>query len=79
MATNEISSEYYARLRCQAEVRIKQWSHYELNEYTDLQMVIHELQIHLAEQEILNEELRQTMNSMHDGEKPLRSQSEPNR
>lgn len=69
MGTNEMSLEDYARLRCQAEERIKQWSHYDLNEHMDLHKVIQELQIHLAEQEILNEELRQTMNSMHDREK----------
>jgi hypothetical protein len=69
MATNEMSSEDYARLRCQAEERIKQWSHYNLNEHMDLHKVIHELQIHLAEQEILNEELWQTMNSIYGGEK----------
>lgn len=69
MATYEMSSENYARLRCQAKERVKQWSHYDLKEHTDLHQVIHELQIHLAEQEILNEELRETMNSMHDGEK----------
>ena len=69
MATNEMSLEDYTRLRRQAEERIKQWSHYDLNEHMDLHKVIQELQIHLAEQEILNEELRQTIDSMHDREK----------
>ena len=69
MATNEMSLEDYTRLRRQAEERIKQWPHYDLNEHMDLHKVIQELQIHLAEQEILNEELRQTINSTEDREK----------
>ena len=69
MAIKERSSKAYARLRCQAEERIKKWSYYEINELTDLHELIHELKIHLAEQEIMNEKLRQTINLMGDGEK----------
>ena len=69
MTKNKGLLESHMRIRREAEVRIKQWSHYKINEHTDLHQVIHELQIHLAEQEILNEELRKAMNSRHDGEK----------
>lgn len=70
MVTDEMSPEEYARLRCQAEERIRQWSHYDLNEHTDLHHVIHELQIHLAEQEILNERLVLAMMGALEEEKP---------
>ena len=69
MTTKGRSSKAYSRLRSQAEARIKQWSHYETNGLTDLHVLIHELKIHLAEQEIINEELRQTIGLMEDGEK----------
>jgi hypothetical protein len=70
------SPKEYAHLRDQAEERIKRWLHYELDDHTDLHELVHELKIHLAEQEIMNEELmqtmkelRQTMNLMADGKK----------
>ena len=49
------------------EERIKQWSHYELDGHSNLHALIRELKIHLAEQEIMNEELRQTIKLMDDG------------
>ena len=67
MVPNEMLLEVYERIRSQAEERIKQWSHYGLNDHTDLHELIHELKIHLAEQEIMNEELRQTIKRMDDG------------
>ena len=76
MTTKGRSPKDYARLRGQAEKRIKRWSQYELHDHTDLHELVHELKIHLAEQEIMNEELmqtmkelRQTMNLMADGKK----------
>lgn len=71
MTTDERSPKAYNYLRCQAKERIKQWSHYEINELTDLHELIHELKIHLAEQEIMNEELRRTMNLLEDGGKTM--------
>ena len=65
MTTKGRSPEDYARLRGQAGERIKRWSHYKLDDHTDLQELIHELNIHLAEQEIISEELRETIASMH--------------
>ena len=41
MVRKEMSLEAYARLRRQAEERIKQWSHYEVDECMDLHQVIH--------------------------------------
>jgi hypothetical protein len=70
MIRQKMPSEAYARLRTQAEERIKKWSHYVVNEHTDLHQVIHELKIHLAEQEILNEELTMAINRTHEEEKP---------
>lgn len=69
MTKKERSSKAYACLRGQAEERIKQWPRYEINKLEDLHELIHELKIHLAEQEIMNEELRRTMNLMEDGKK----------
>jgi hypothetical protein len=70
MIKKEMSLEAYAHLRSQAKERIKTWSHYEVNEHTDLHQVIHELKIHLAEQEIMNEELSLAIKREHDEEKP---------
>ena len=58
MTKKEMLSEKYAYLRWQAEERVKKWSNGESNAYENLHQVIHELKIHLAEQEILNEELK---------------------
>lgn len=66
MAKNEMLAEKYALLRRQAEGRIKQWSNCASYGNGDLHQVIHELKIHLAEQEILNEELRLEMDTRHD-------------
>lgn len=50
-------------VRCRAEERIKKWSNFVAYGHTDLHRVIHELKIHLAEQEIRNEELIQEMDT----------------
>jgi len=55
----------YTLLRRKAEERIKQWSNCEPHVDGDLHQVIDELKIHLAEQEILNEELRLAMDVRH--------------
>ena len=57
MTQHKTQSETYALRRSQAEERIKKWPHVESHSFADLNQVIHELKIHLAEQEILNEEL----------------------
>ena len=64
MTKNEMLSEKYALLRCHAEDRIKKWPNSASHSFTDLHRIIHELKIHLAEQEILNEELMK--NGHHD-------------
>jgi len=64
MTTKEILSEKYARLRRQAEERIKRWPNWVANESTDLHNIIHELKIHLAELEIQNEEIKQALQKM---------------
>ena len=61
MKTTELLSEKYDRLRRRAEERITQWANVPAHAYADPHQVIHELKIHLAEQEILNEELKQEM------------------
>jgi len=61
MKTMELLSERYARLRHRAEARIKQWANVPAHAYADPHQVINELKIHLAEQEILNEELKVEM------------------
>ena len=61
MTNNEMLSEKYARLRRQAEESIKKWSNFVAHGHEDLHRMIHELKIHLAEQEIRNEELMQAM------------------
>ena len=66
MTNNEMLPEKYVRLRRRAEERIKQWSNFVAHRPTDLHRVIHELKIHLAEQEIKNEELRQLMNERNE-------------
>ena len=57
MTKDAMLSEKYALLRRRAEERIKTWPDLESHSFTDLHRIIHELKIHLAEQEILNEEL----------------------
>ena len=65
MNDNETLSEKYAQLREQAEERIKRWSKVAFHSPADLHQVIHELKIHLAEQEIQNEELMQEIEAMN--------------
>lgn len=64
MATNEILKVKFARLRSQAEERIKRWSNLASSAHGDLPEVIHELKIHLAELEIQNEELKRELQQM---------------
>lgn len=72
MQRNELPQEAYGFLRSEAEERVKKWSHYEIDEHTDLHQVIKELQIHLAEQEILNERLVLAMKGAIEEEKSKR-------
>ena len=64
MNDNETLSEKYAQLREQAEERIKRWSQVDFHSPEDLHRIIHELKIHLAEQEIRNEELMKEIKAM---------------
>jgi hypothetical protein len=61
---NETPPEKFARIRRQAEERIKQWPDMASNANADLHVVIYELKIHLAELEIQNEELKLAMKEM---------------
>ena len=61
---NETPSEKFARIRRQAEERIEQWPALASNANEYLHVVIRELKIHLAEQEIQNEELKLAMKEM---------------
>jgi hypothetical protein len=61
---NEMLPEKFARLRRQAEERIKQWPDLASYEHADLLMVVNELRIHLAELEIQSEELRGAIKEM---------------
>ena len=58
MTRYEKLSEDYARLRNLAEERIKTWANSDSPAGSNLHHEMHELKIHLAEQEIRNEELR---------------------
>ncbi|MFH0725763.1 MAG: hypothetical protein V2B19_05340 [Pseudomonadota bacterium] len=62
--THEMLPEKFARLRRQAEERVKQWPVLAPHAHLDLHKVVHELKIHLAELEIQNEELKQAMKEM---------------
>lgn len=64
MTTNEMLPEKFARLRRQAEERIKRWPNLASIAPADLPEVIHELKIHLAELEIQNEELKRELQQM---------------
>ena len=75
MNDNETLSGKYAQLRKQAEERIKRWSQVSFHSPADLHQIIHELKIHLAEQEIRNEELIQEMHAMNVRREKIRDQS----
>lgn len=57
-------STKFARLRRQAEERVQQWPGLSTTAQKDLQKVVHELKIHLAELEIQNEELKREMKAL---------------
>lgn len=65
MNDTETLSERYAGLRKRAEERIKRWSEVAFTSPADLHRIIHELKIHLAEQEIQKEELMRGMETMN--------------
>lgn len=65
MNDNETLSEKYAQLRERAEERIKRWSKVSFHSPAEMRQVIHELKIHLAEQEIRNEELMREIEEMN--------------
>ena len=63
MTNDEILLEAHTRLRRLAEERVEKWAPIEIDGHTDLLQVIYELKIHLAEQEIINEELVLTIDN----------------
>lgn len=65
MKDNGTLSAKYAQLRQRAEERVKRWAQVDFHSPADLHRIIHELKIHLAEQEIRNEELIREIESMN--------------